>query len=84
MKHRIRLFQQSILFSMLVAIVVSIDGPAQGIRATVTGRAIDFRAVVPKAKVTTTNAGTTETRLWSRPATKAITPFRSSRLAIIY
>jgi hypothetical protein len=64
MKHRIRLFQQPILFSILVAIsVISIDGFAQGIRATVTGRVIDSSgAVVPRAKVTITNAGTNEAR----------------------
>src|SRR5262245_27367943 len=65
MKRRLRLFQQPILFSMLVAIsVFSIDGFAQGIRATVTGRVIDSSgAVMPKAKVTITNAGTNETRV---------------------
>src|SRR5215510_6636726 len=64
MKLRIRLFRQTMLFSMLVAIsVFSIDTFAQGIRATVTGRVIDSSgAVVPKAKVTITNTGTNETR----------------------
>src|SRR5262247_3619975 len=65
MKHRIRLFRQTMLFSMLVAIsALSIDTFAQGIRATVTGRVVDSSgAVVPKAKVTITNTGTNETRV---------------------
>jgi Carboxypeptidase regulatory-like domain/TonB-dependent Receptor Plug Domain len=65
MKHRIRPFRQTMLFSMLVAIsALSIDTFAQGIRATVTGRVVDSSgAIVPKAKVTITNIGTNETRV---------------------
>jgi len=62
MKHRIRLFM---LLSALVAVsTFSINTFGQGIRATVTGRVTDSSgAVVPKAKVTITNAGTNETRM---------------------
>src|SRR5262249_5999205 len=62
MKRQTRLF---LLLSMLAAVsALSVDTFAQGIRATVTGRVIDSSgAVMPKAKVTITNAGTNETRV---------------------
>src|SRR5262249_38068355 len=62
MKHQTRLF---LLISILAAVsTLSIDTFAQGIRATVTVRAIcSSGAVVPKAKITITNTGTNETRV---------------------
>ena len=52
-----------LFFAITILMLPTASASAQGIRATVTGRVVDQSgAVVPKARVTTTNLSTNETR----------------------